>query len=175
MPVPKEKGVSGSRHKVERGLPETGGGRLQDAQPPDGGEDLQGAGRVDRRHGGWLRAEERSPVLELRLPWPPSLNKLWVPLGRGRLVLSSAGRKYKKAVEDSIWLQRGAKHISYPIDILLELYPPTDRLKDADNYSKAVLDALTDAGTWDDDSLIESILAVKMPVKGEVRLLAWAH
>ena len=41
------------------------------------------------------------------------------------------------------------------IAMTMELYPPDRRRRDVDNYSKAVLDALTHARLWRDDSQIK--------------------
>lgn len=41
------------------------------------------------------------------------------------------------------------------IAMTMELYPPDRRRRDVDNYSKTVLDALTHARLWRDDSQIK--------------------
>ena len=38
------------------------------------------------------------------------------------------------------------------------LYPPDERRRDIDNYNKALFDALTHAGIWEDDSQVRRML-----------------
>jgi crossover junction endodeoxyribonuclease RusA len=38
------------------------------------------------------------------------------------------------------------------------LYPPDARRRDIDNYNKALFDALTHAGIWEDDSQVQRML-----------------
>jgi crossover junction endodeoxyribonuclease RusA len=52
------------------------------------------------------------------------------------------------------------------------LYPPDSRTRDLDNYLKALLDACTHAGLWDDDQLIDQLFVYRgITVKsGNVRM-----
>ena len=54
----------------------------------------------------------------------------------------------------------------------ITLYPPDARRRDIDNYNKALFDALTHAGVWEDDSQIKRMLVEWGPVapKGRVEI-----
>jgi crossover junction endodeoxyribonuclease RusA len=73
---------------------------------------------------------------------------------QGRIVIGTEGRKYRKAVADQILIQRGAKHLTGTMKVVIEAWRPDKRKRDLDNLLKAVLDALKHAGVYEDDSLI---------------------
>lgn len=87
------------------------------------------------------------------LPWPPSVNTYYT-VARGRKILSKKGREFKAAAVAEARRQRGsAKPLTGWLTVTMFASPPTvTRKRDGDNYIKATLDALTDAGVWDDDS-----------------------
>ena len=79
---------------------------------------------------------------------------------RGRIILTPKGRTYRAYVAGKILAMRahGAlpkAALSGDLAVAMELYPPDRRRRDVDNYSKAVLDALTHARFWRDDSQIK--------------------
>jgi len=92
-------------------------------------------------------------MIELALPWPPSVNRYWRTF-QGRMIISADGRTYRKAVADQVLIQRGAKHYANKMRVEIEAYRPDNRRRDLDNLLKAVLDACTHAGVWEDDSNI---------------------
>jgi crossover junction endodeoxyribonuclease RusA len=47
------------------------------------------------------------------------------------------------------------------VEILL--FPPDARRRDIDNYNKALFDALTHAGIWEDDSQVKRMLVEWAP------------
>lgn len=94
-------------------------------------------------------------MIELFLPYPPSLNSLYSHTKYG-IYLSKAGRKYVQAIEIAIIEQRSISDpIAYNIKVDMILFTPDKRKRDIDNYSKCLLDALTKASLWEDDSLID--------------------
>lgn len=100
-------------------------------------------------------------MIELTLPWPPSVNSMWRtprsgPLA-GRTLLSEEGRRYRKEVDAAV-LRQGRPAIGTArVAIDIEVRMPDRRRRDLDNLPKAVLDALTHAAVWEDDSQIDDL------------------
>ena len=108
--------------------------------------------------------------MKLKLPFPPSVNSYWRapnkgPL-KGRHLISAAGRKYQSEACAAIieQLRRLPKPSSEPASVEVILYPPDVRRRDIDNYNKALFDALTHAGVWEDDSQVKRLLVEWGPV-----------
>jgi crossover junction endodeoxyribonuclease RusA len=94
--------------------------------------------------------------LQITLPWPPSVNTYWRTV-QGRMLISEAGRDYRKAVADQMLLQRAQKHFDGPLQLTVEAYRPDKRRRDLDNLLKATLDSLAHAGVYEDDSQIQDL------------------
>lgn len=106
---------------------------------------------------------------ELELPFPPSLNQYRVPFRHSRtkklmLKTSPEGKAYKQEV---VSLIKNAPFFNHKVHVSIILQPRTKHTFDVDNYLKALLDALTEAKVWKDDSLVHSLYVEKgEPVKG---------
>ncbi len=104
----------------------------------------------------------------MQLPWPPSVNHYWryVVIGHSvRAILSAKGRQYKELVKD--WcITQGVfgTMLNGRLRISLRLNPPDRRRRDIDNSCKAVIDALTSAKLWRDDSQIDVLIVKRGPV-----------
>jgi crossover junction endodeoxyribonuclease RusA len=102
--------------------------------------------------------------MRLILPFPPSVNTYWRAPNKGPLagrhLISAAGRKYQSAACAAIieQLRRLPKPTTAPAAVEIILYPPDARRRDIDNYNKALFDALTHAGIWEDDSQVKRML-----------------
>ena len=116
---------------------------------------------------------EASKILELRLPYPPSVNRYWRAF-RGRLIISKIGREYHKEVALLL------KELSSPpetgrlaVSILATM--PDRRTRDIDNILKVCLDSLTKCGIWHDDSQIDEIFIKRGKVSrpGCVQVEVW--
>ncbi|WP_313129497.1 RusA family crossover junction endodeoxyribonuclease [Pseudescherichia vulneris] len=116
--------------------------------------------------------------MKLVLPFPPSVNTYWRapnkgPL-KGRHLISAAGRKYQSAACVAIveQLRRLPKPSRELAAVKIILFPPDARRRDIDNYNKALFDALTHAGVWEDDSQVKRMLVEWGPVtkKGRVEI-----
>lgn len=93
----------------------------------------------------------------IELPYPPSTNTYWRhpskgPLA-GRHLISEKGRAYRTDVQEAILLQR-IKPIAGRLAVEILAFPPDRRQRDTDNILKALLDGITHAGVWGDDSQI---------------------
>ncbi len=100
----------------------------------------------------------------LTLPFPPSVNTYWRapnkgPL-KGRHLISAKGREYQSTACAAIieQLRRLPKPTTASASVEIIFYPPDARRRDLDNYNKALFDALTHAGVWEDDSQVKRML-----------------
>lgn len=94
-------------------------------------------------------------VIVLTIPaYPPSTNRLWRS-GKGRVYLSDETKRFYQDVLISLLetgnarAPKGWKYFN--VDVVLH---PARRAGDVDNRIKPILDALTQTGFWDDDSLV---------------------
>jgi Holliday junction resolvase RusA-like endonuclease len=110
----------------------------------------------------------------LTIPFPPTLNH---NIGRrgGRYFQSG---EYKSFLSQVGWLWLKAvprdwnKESRY--SVVVELIYNTRRRYDVDNRVKPILDALTRAGTWNDDAQVDEIHVVRGEVdKERPRALVW--
>ncbi|HDK1309235.1 TPA: RusA family crossover junction endodeoxyribonuclease, partial [Escherichia coli] len=99
--------------------------------------------------------------MKLILPFPPSVNTYWRHPNKGafagKSLISEAGRKFQSAACAAIveQLRRLPKPTSAPASVEIVLFPPDNRIRDLDNYNKALFDALTHAGVWEDDRQVK--------------------
>lgn len=105
---------------------------------------------------------------EAVLPFPPSVNNYYAVV-RGRKILSKRGREYKRGAAQHL-LVWGLQRIEGPVWVELLYVPPDRRRRDLDNLLKPVLDSLTEAGIYGDDSQVKIINAeMAAPDKHEPR------
>lgn len=91
---------------------------------------------------------------ELYLPFPPTNNNYYVKTGRG-VYISHKGRKFRELVAEAVNEQIPDVTIEDRILVETVYFMPDRRKRDVANYSKALHDALTIAGLWEDDELID--------------------
>ena len=99
----------------------------------------------------------RDSMIELRLPYPPSVNQYYRKF-RNTMVISERGRKFLKEVKATVGIvpmQVGRLRVE------IEVHPPDRRKRDIDNVCKATLDALTKAGVYQDDSQIDILVVIR--------------
>ena len=91
-------------------------------------------------------------MIELELPFPPSVNHYYRRVGV-RTLISREGRRFRKRVCASLAESR-VPRLRGPLRMEIEVYPPDRRRRDIDNVQKALLDALQHGGLYEDDSQI---------------------
>ena len=99
------------------------------------------------------------------LPWPPTTNTYWRFVG-GRVLISKKGREYRRAVFDLAMVNKWKTFGAARVSVQIEAWMPDKRRRDLDNLLKSMLDALTHAGIWDDDSQIDGIAIWRAPMIG---------
>ena len=108
-------------------------------------------------------------IISLTLPWPPTVNTYYRNVG-GMMKISEKGRAYRKAVADQVMIQRGAKGLTDRLNVTIVAHVPDKRKRDLDNLFKAILDSLTHAGVWADDSQIDELSISRAPIGGMVNV-----
>jgi crossover junction endodeoxyribonuclease RusA len=98
------------------------------------------------------------PTLELTLPYPPSVNTYWGFHGHRRFLTDKAV-DFKKAVAHWVSLS-GQKFGNARLKVTIITHAPDRRARDIDNIVKPTLDALVQAGLFNDDSQVD-MLTVK--------------
>lgn len=88
------------------------------------------------------------------LPWPPSVNHYWRRSKNGMMHISAEGVAFREAVGWNAAQQKAPKQLSGDLSVDIEAFMPDKRRRDLDNILKALLDGLTHAGVWLDDSQI---------------------
>lgn len=97
----------------------------------------------------------------LDLPFPPSVNKYWRHVKKGRFIqaiVSAQGRRYREIARTMArWQACRESPIREPVCVSIVFHPPDKRKRDLDNLPKALFDAITAAGIWADDSLVHEM------------------
>lgn len=102
------------------------------------------------------------------MPFPPTLNLY----RRYRVNYSKKSRKpfvqsYQtqeaKNFRGYVFEKAFGKKVKGRCSVEIDLYPPDRRKRDIDNYTKVLLDSLTEAKIWHDDECIDVLLVKKMP------------
>jgi crossover junction endodeoxyribonuclease RusA len=96
--------------------------------------------------------------VQLKLPWPPSVNGYWRTVGKGQILSKDARDYHKRAAEKlAEQLPLGDAPL-WPDGIEFEthvlLCPKDKRRRDVDNWTKGIYDAMTMAKVWEDDDQI---------------------
>lgn len=115
--------------------------------------------------------------VNLTLPYPPSVNSYWRTtsvkprqFGAGmktanrspiRVYISEKGQEFRAAVIREVMMQGAAKHYTGRLSVSIVLHQGDRRARDIDNVLKALLDSLSHAGVYNDDSQIDEIKIVR--------------
>jgi len=96
-------------------------------------------------------------MIEFYIPYPPSINNYYVRTKYGTMI-GKAGKDYRARVIESIQEQLGPFNVLCGrLSISMVLFPPDNRKRDLDNTQKALLDAITHAGVYKDDSQLDQL------------------
>ena len=112
-----------------------------------------------------------SKQLDIKLPWPPTVNTYWrsvvLPRKNKRtgakkassvVLLSQNGRAYRDRVAQAVLVQRVPRnHLHGKLKVEITAYPPDLRARDLDNLPKGILDSLKHAGVYRDDCDIDDL------------------
>lgn len=91
----------------------------------------------------------------LELPIPPSVNNYWGFHGHQRFLTPKA-----KEFKQEVWLEAKKKFapcLAQRLKVGIRFHFGNKIRRDIDNYIKSLLDALTQARVWEDDSLIDEL------------------
>lgn len=101
------------------------------------------------------------PVFSATLPYPPTVNHYWglrvVRCGGRRIpqvYVTEVGQAYQRRVSQIL---TGVPQLTGSVQVWIVVHPPDNRTRDLDNVLKCLLDSLTLAGLWADDSQVSQI------------------
>jgi crossover junction endodeoxyribonuclease RusA len=96
--------------------------------------------------------------IEFYLPFPPSVNHYYVKTRNG-VFIGKKGKEYRKQAAEALNQQVPGLAFDSDDKLMVEvvLFMPDKRTRDLDNYNKCLLDALTQAGLFYDDSQIDQL------------------
>ena len=104
-------------------------------------------------------------MIHITLPWPPSVNRYYRNVA-GVTKISAEGRAYRAAVVNLLAEHRTVPPLAGAVAVDIEAHMPDRRRRDLDNLLKGLLDALTHAGLWLDDSQVADLRIRRAPTIG---------
>lgn len=130
-------------------------------------------------------------MIELTLPYPPTVNSYWRTsvnkpkriaslcdsIGKKRpqinVFISEKGQQFRTNVMEAVLIARAAKRLSGRLQLDVVLHPADARVRDIDNCLKALLDSLSHAGVYVDDSQIDRLIVCRGEIikGGQCRVL----
>ena len=102
-------------------------------------------------------------MLELLLPYPPSVNSYWGFRGSHRF-LTKRANEFKELVLYKVMESKTKGFGKSRLSITVNLYPPDRRKRDIDNPIKPLFDSLVNAKVMDDDSQIFELTVLRHEV-----------
>lgn len=105
-----------------------------------------------------------------QLPLPPSINNYYgyhSKFGHPTVYIKTKGKEYRKTVLDYVLSHDLQLKANVALSISIIFTPASKHRQDVDNVLKCLLDALTHASVYDDDSLIYSLSIEKQPPSKE--------
>jgi crossover junction endodeoxyribonuclease RusA len=96
-------------------------------------------------------------MIELNLPYPPSVNTYWGFRGSRRFLTKTAN-DFKLIVNLAA---KRARFGDDKVGLEILLHAPDRRRRDIDNVLKPLIDALQAAGVFDDDSQVDQLMVAR--------------
>jgi len=93
-------------------------------------------------------------LLNLSIPFPPSVNTYWGFKGSQRFLTSKA-KVFKTAVKTAFLREGHEGFENKRLEVTIDLYPPDRRVRYIYNVVKSTLDALCQCGVFVDDGQID--------------------
>lgn len=108
-----------------------------------------------------IKTNQEAEKLILTLPLPPSLNDYYghraVTDGYMVKYVKHRGKTFQKQVNEYVELNNFNIQANVPLKVTVVLNFQSKRRTDLDNRMKPLLDSLTEAQVWEDDSLIDEL------------------
>ena len=107
-----------------------------------------------------------SPVYRFELPLPPTANHRLIPAKVGNRIRLITGPRMR-AWKDEAARALGTPETTFGVELVrleVALKWPDRRRRDLDGPVKPLLDCLTAAGVWEDDSQVRSMVVEALPV-----------
>lgn len=109
-------------------------------------------------------------MIDITLPWPPSVNTYWRSLRKGplagRVLISREGRSYRAEVTRRCYGEKLCdKRLVGRLGITIHAHAPDRRARDLDNILKSLLDSIKHAGVIVDDSQFDEIRVLRGAVE----------
>ena len=102
-------------------------------------------------------SNDKETKINLTLPYPPSVNHYYGNRTNGGKYIKPKGQQFRRAVNNIVLLNGSNQKLDQLLKLTLSVYPPDKRKRDIDNILKALLDSLTNAKVYLDDSLIKQL------------------
>ena len=108
--------------------------------------------------------------MNFKLKIPPLLNAYYGHIARGKRVIKyikTPGKEFKAYVKDFAHRNQLDVKANIPLKMTIHIYFKDKRKRDIDAILKSLLDSLTEAMVYEDDSLIEELHIYKHAPKPE--------
>lgn len=101
-------------------------------------------------------------TINLRLPYPPSINHYYVRTKKG-MAIKSEGKWYRQQVGFLVAIARLQRKFlgNEKVQVTIHAFTPDRIPRDVDNILKCLLDALTDAHVWGNDKQVYDLHITK--------------
>lgn len=101
-------------------------------------------------------------TINLRLPYPPSINHYYVRTNKG-MAIKPEGKWYRQQVGFLVAVARLPRKFlcNEKVQVTIHAFTPDRIPRDVDNILKCLLDALTDAHVWGNDKQVYDLHITK--------------